>query len=263
MSLHSFLASLSEAPILADPWRLAATGLGPFIGSFAALVSVRLPMGEPILLGRSRCRNCHKTLSPVELVPIASWLFQRARCRKCCAAISVRYPAIELGFLAVGLASAVFFPGPLALAGAIFGWQLVLLALLDAEHFWLPDGLTLTLGLSGLGAALILVPAEFPDRAIGAIAGFLSLFLIAMLYKRLRGREGMGGGDPKLLAGLGAWLGWRELPAVLLLAAVLGLGLVFFQRLRGRAIDPARPLPFGTFLAAAGFMLFLLWPVMP
>lgn len=260
-----FPLSLSALPaaLFADPWRLSAIALGPFIGSFAALVSLRLPAGAPILFGRSRCPHCKKTLSPAELVPILSWLVQRGRCRQCCAAISPRYLAIEAGFLGIGCISAAIFPGPLALAGAIFGWQLLLLALLDAEHFWLPDGLTFALGLSGLAMAAILAPAELPARVTGAAAGFLSLALIAAAYKRLRGREGMGGGDPKLLAGLGAWLGWRELPGLVLMAAVMALGFVYAYYLRKRAIDPTRPVAFGTFLAAAGFALFLIRPVMP
>lgn len=255
-----FTAFLSE--LLADPWRLAAIGLGPFIGSFAALISLRLPAGEPIILGRSRCRTCAARLGPTELVPILSWLAQRGRCRKCCAAISPRYIAIEAGCLAIGIMSALCFPGLPALAAAFLGWQLLLLALLDAEHFWLPDILTLVLGLSGLGVAFILAPTAIDDRIIGAGAGFLSLALIAETYRRVRGRTGMGGGDPKLLAALGAWLGWRELPVLLLLAALIGLGLVLMQYLRGRPLDPARPLPFGTFLAAAGFLLFLTGPAM-
>ena len=194
------------SPLLEGGWVQAAWqgGLGLVVGSFLALASVRLPAGEPIVLARSRCRSCGKALGPHELVPVLSWMIQRGRCRTCAAPIGWRYPVMELSCAGLAAWAALATPGPPGALGALFAWQLLLIAAIDAEHYWLPDRLTLPLAITGLLAAALFEPHQALDRVIGAAAGFLALAGLAWGYRRLRGREGLGGGDPRLLAGIGA-----------------------------------------------------------
>ncbi len=140
---------------------------------------------------------------------------------------------------------------------AVGGWLLLILAMFDARHFWLPDVLTLPLAVLGLTLGDWILPAPFWDRAIGAALGYGVLFILALSYRRLRGREGLGLGDAKLLGAIGAWTGWQLLPLVLLLASSAGLLWVLIQKLRGRAMESGTRLPLGTFLcgAAPGAMM--------
>lgn len=164
---------------------------------------------------------------------------------------------VELACAGVGLAAGLSAPPVEAVAGACFGWLLVTLASLDMRHFWLPDPLTRVLALGGLfGGAAGLSP-ELGERLIGGIAGFGGLWLIAAGYRAVRGREGMGGGDPKLFGAIGLWLGWQMLPPVLLLASMIGLSVVLFQHMRGRPLPADHALPFGALLAAAAYPAWL------
>ena len=155
----------------------------------------------------------------------------------------------------IGLAAILAHPIPLAGVTAILGWWLFLLAALDLEREWLPDRLTWPLLGAGLVAAWGGFGPPLESRLIGAAAGFASLFLIARLYRAMRGREGLGGGDPKLLAAVGAWLGWMQLPFVLVGAGLLGLAALLLRRLRGEAIAATDRLPLGTLMALAA------WPI--
>lgn len=190
-------------------------------------------------------------------MPIVSWLLQRGRCRHCGERIDPRHLAVELCAAAIGLVAFAVQPPALAAISSLLGWWLLLTAALDLEHHWLPDRLTLPLAPAGLAAAWFGAGPPVADRLIGAAAGFLLLWLIAFLYRRLRGREGLGGGDPKLLAGLGAWLGWEPLPMVLLGAGLLGIAAVLVQRLRGRTIVATDRLPLGTLMALVAWPLWL------
>lgn len=231
---------------------------GAIAGSFLAVLLVRWPEGRSAAAGRSRCDGCGRTLSISDLVPIASFVALRGRCRTCRAAIDPRHLAIELAAALIALAAFAAHPLPLAFATAILGWWLLLLAALDAEHQWLPDRLTWPLLAAGIAAALIGFGPGAGDRLIGAAAGYGCLAAIAAAYRRLRGREGLGGGDPKLFGAIGAWLGWQALPLVLLGAGCIGLAALLLMRLRGRAIDAAVKLPLGTFLALAAWPAWLL-----
>jgi leader peptidase (prepilin peptidase)/N-methyltransferase len=144
---------------------------------------------------------------------------------------------------------------PLAGVTAILGWWLFLIAAMDLEHEWLPDRLTWPLLAAGLAAAWGGFGPPLESRLIGAAAGFVSLFLIARVYRALRGREGLGGGDPKLLAAIGAWLGWTQLPFVLVGAGLIGIAALLLKRLRGQAIAATDRLPLGTLMALAA------WPI--
>ena len=241
---------------------LAFAGLGLIAGSFLGLVSLRLPAGKGVVAGRSRCGGCERALGARDLVPVISYVVARGRCRKCEAPIPVRYPLIELGCAAIGAWAALSQPTPVAAAlTALLGWQLLLIAIIDAEHFWLPDRLTLPLLATGLMAAALLETRASSDSLIGAVAGFATLWCLAWAYRRLRGREGLGGGDPFLFAAIGAWTGWLGLPTVLIWAATAGLSLVLAKRLTGRGVSGSDRLPFGVFLAIGGWMTWLLGPI--
>lgn len=186
-----------------------------------------------------------------------SFALQRGCCRRCGARIPARHLAIEVAAGLVGALALLVQPGAAGWAGAGFGWLLLALLVLDAEHFWLPDALTLPLLASGLVAGVWLAPS-LAERAIGAVAGYASLAGVALGYRLLTKRDGMGGGDPKLLAGIGAWLGWPLLPFVVLAAALLGLMLALLDHLRGGEVDRLTRLPLGALLAAAAFPAWLL-----
>lgn len=233
---------------------------GLVIGSFIAALTARWPQGQSIATGRSHCDRCHAVLGALELVPVISFAVQRGRCRHCGAAIAPRYPAIELAAAGIGAAALALNPGAYGAAGAVFGWWLLTLLVLDVEHMWLPDRLTLPLGLAGLAVAAML-GQPIVDHLIGAAAGFVALAGIAAAYQLLTGRTGMGGGDPKLLAAIGAWLGWVALPFVLVFAALLGLLLVGYDRLSGRPVTRHSRVPLGALLAAAAFPLWLAGPL--
>jgi leader peptidase (prepilin peptidase)/N-methyltransferase len=143
----------------------------------------------------------------------------------------------------------------------LLGWQLLLLAVVDGENFWLPDILTWPLAVSGLLAAIILPDRGFVDAVIGAVAGFATLWLLGFAYRKTRGRQGLGGGDPFMLAGAGAWVGWIGLPSVLLWAALGGLSLVIARAVTGRKVTGADRLPFGVFLAIGTWLTWMLGPI--
>ena len=229
---------------------------GAIAGSFLSTIVVRWPQDRSVLRGRSACDGCGRTLSAWELVPIVAALAARGRCRTCGAAIDPRHLAFELGCAAIGIVSALVAPGIAGVAGTVFGWLLLTLAVLDAAELWLPDPLVAALALTGLVGAASSAP-PLADRLIGGAAGFASLWAVGAGYRMVRGREGLGGGDPKLFGAIGLWLGWRMLPPVLLLAGLVGLGVVLFQHLRGRAIAADDALPFGTFLSIAAYPAWL------
>ena len=237
-------------------WALALGVLGAVVGSFLANLAVRWTREESVMRGRSGCDGCGRTLSVAELVPLGSWLAQRGRCRGCGARIDVRHPLVEAGCALVGLSAGWAAPGWEGAAGAVFGWLLLTLATIDATDFWLPDELTGALALAGLASGWWFAPG-LSERLIGGAGGFAALWAIAVAYRALRGREGLGGGDPKLFGAIGLWLGWRMLPAVLLLAGLIGLGVAAFQALRGRGVAADTALPLGTFLAAAAYPAWL------
>ncbi|RJF85356.1 prepilin peptidase [Sphingomonas cavernae] len=237
---------------------LAGAVAGAIFGSFIANLVIRWPRGEQVMVGRSRCEACGKPLVAAELVPIVSHLIQRGRCRGCGAAIDRKHLAIEIGAALIGASALFASPDLNGVAGAIFGWFLLALAALDAEHFWLPDRLTLPLGVLGLAVGATGLGVPLIDRVIGAAAGFGALAAIALAYRALRGREGLGWGDPKLLGAIGAWLGWQMLPLVLLFASILGLLAVLAQRARGEAVSATTRVPLGALMAVAAWPLWLL-----
>lgn len=241
-------------------WGWTAFGfvLGAIVGSFLAAILFRWPSERSVVRGRSRCESCGETLGVRDLVPILSYVLVRGRCRKCGAEIDRRHLAVEVGAALIGLTAIAAHPLPVAIFTALFGWWLFLLAALDVEHHWLPDRLTLPLIPAGLAVGWLGIGPPLEPRLIGTLAGFVSLALIAWAYRKLRGRDGLGGGDPKLFAAIGAWLGWSQLSFVLLGAGLIGLGLILVMRLRGHYVAATDRLPLGTLMALAAWPIWLL-----
>lgn len=261
---------------------ILAVFLGLMVGSFLNVVIYRLPLmmerdwhaqcaelldqpdpnaDKPRLTlwgPRSQCPQCGHLITAAENIPILSYLRQRGRCAHCQASISLQYPLIEIvsGCLAGIVAWKLGFGWPAA-AALLFTWILLAASAIDFKHQLLPDDLVLPLLWLGLGAALFHIFADLPSAVIGAMVGYLSLWSVYQVFRLLTGKEGMGHGDFKLLAALGAWTGWQSLVTIIILSslvgAVLGLALILF---RGR--DRQAPIPFGPFLAAAGWIT-LLW----
>jgi len=178
------------------------------------------------------------------------------------AATLKRDVALSLFAGALGIWAALASPHwMIAVVSALLAWQLLTLAVVDGENFWLPDVLTWPLVATGLLAAWWLEPENLPARGIGAAAGFVVLWLLGWLYRRLRGREGLGGGDPFLMAGAGAWVGWMGLASVMLWAGVAGLSLVIARRVTGKAVSAQDALPFGVFLAIGIWLTWLYGPL--
>ncbi|MGB4074207.1 prepilin peptidase [Pseudomonas sp.] len=275
MPIIDFLASYALAFIL------CALLIGLLIGSFLNVVVYRLPkmmfrdwreqarevLELPaetsteffnLILPNSQCPHCSHEIKPWENIPVISYLFLRGKCSSCKAHISLRYPLVELtcGLLSAYIAWHFGFTWQ---AGGmlLLTWGLLAMSLIDADHQLLPDSLVLPLLWLGLIANSFGLFSSLEDALWGAIAGYLSLWSVYWLFKLVTGKEGMGHGDFKLLAMLGAWGGWQVLPLTILLSSLVGavLGIIM---LRLRNAETSTPIPFGPYLAIAGWIA-LLW----
>jgi leader peptidase (prepilin peptidase)/N-methyltransferase len=235
----------------------------PFIGSFLGLLAQRIPRGDGVIFGRSVCDRCGHVLTVRDLIPFASWLLLRGRCRYCSAPIGAFPLVMELAALVVAGWAVTETSGGIFLASCLFGWWLLALAAIDWREFLLPDALTLPLMVAGFAISYAIDPVTLVDRFIGATAGFAFLATITFLYSRVRGREGLGLGDAKLLAALGAWISWQGLPSALLFAALSGMVFVLARALLHRHLKPTDPIPFGMFLALGGWLVWLYGPLVP
>ena len=260
---------------------LCLLSLGLVVGSFFNVVIYRLPLmmesrwrrdccelleqeqekeAAPLTLAtpNSHCPHCGTGIKPWHNIPVLSYLMLRGKCAACGVGISLRYPAVELvtGLLTLSLASA--FPMSAALLGAIaFTWALIVLTMIDVDHKLLPDNITLPLLWLGLLFNLAGTYVSLEDAVLGAMLGYLLLWSVYWLFKLVTGKEGMGYGDFKLLAALGAWLGWQALPLIILLSSLVGAVcgiMLMIAKGRGREV----PIPFGPYLAAAGW-ISLMW----
>lgn len=241
--------------ILIQP--LALGVLGAIFGSFIALVTYRWPKGLT-LSGRSRCDHCERQLGWRELIPLLSYLMLRGKCQSCAGLIGVRQPMIEGLAMLIGISAALSATAPHSLWIMAFGLLLLTLAILDLEHFWLPDRIVLAVLLIGLCGAAVSAPETIIDRLIGCAVGFLALEGIRRGYRSLRNRDGMGAGDPKMLAAIAAWTGWQPLPFILLGASVIGLIWVGVSALLGKKMSANTPLPLGTLIAGAVYLVVLI-----
>ena len=261
-------------------YTIACGLLGLLVGSFLNVVIHRLPKmmerdwrnqcaelrgedppeSEPLSLARprSRCPQCGHPISALENIPIISWLVLGGKCSACKTPISIRYPLIEATTCILTAFSAAYFGPTWNAAGAILLiWALIALTCIDFDTQLLPDSITLPLLWLGLIFNLFDTFTDIKSAVIGAAAGYLSLWLVYWGFKLATGKEGMGYGDFKLLAAIGAWLGWQILPLTILLSslvgAVVGIGLIVLAK-HGRNV----PIPFGPYLASAG-LLSLFW----
>jgi leader peptidase (prepilin peptidase)/N-methyltransferase len=209
-----------------------------------------------LMIPRSAFPSCGHQISALENIPIISYLFLRGKCRSCQAAISVQYPLVEL---ATALLSA-FVVWKLgytwqALGGLIFTWTLIALSIIDLKTQLLPDSMTLPLLWLGLIINLQNIFTHYSSSLLGAVFGYLSLWLVYHAFKLITGKEGMGYGDFKLLAALGAWMGWQMLPLVIILSSLLGASIGIALMVVGKHKQGV-PIPFGPFLAGAGWVAF-------
>lgn len=242
-----------------QPWgALIGAIAGAIAGSFLSTLILRWPLGREIARGRSACDGCGRVLGVLDLIPMLSALLQHGRCRICGAAIDPLHGRVEAGCAVIGALAIGFAPDIGGVGWALLGWLLLTLALLDARHFWLPDALTFPLAFLGLTIGLWTTDVMLSDRVIGAVLGYGALLAIALAYRALRGREGLGLGDAKLLGALGAWFGWQALPFILLIAASLGLVGVLVAMALGRAVQSSSRVPLGTLLAIAAMPGWLL-----
>ena len=261
---------------------IACGALGLVVGSFLNVVIYRLPLMMErswnrecrehagvsadtdeqqrfnLLTPASRCPQCDHRISALENIPLISYLFLKGRCSGCGTSISIRYPAVELATAILSVVTALHFGYSLQTVAALgFTWALIALFLIDFDHQILPDSITLPLLWTGLLLSLFNLFVDSHNSIVGAIAGYLVLWTIFHAFKLLTGKEGMGYGDFKLLGALGAWVGWQSLPVVILFSSVVGAAIgITLMLFKGR--DHSQPMPFGPFLAAAGWMT-LLW----
>lgn len=261
----------------------AAALLGLVVGSFVNVIIFRLPlvlerewrnqcgqlldcqdaMPQPaapfnLIVPRSHCPACGHNIAALENVPVLSYLWLRGRCSACGEPISLRYPMVEILSGALTAMIAWHFGFGLEAVGAMFlTWALIALTFIDIDHQLLPDNITVPLLWLGLSLNLFEIYTTLEASLVGAIAGYGILWLVYHLFRLTTGKEGMGFGDFKLMAALGAWLGWQTLPVVILLSSAIGavVGLVLVL-VRNR--DKNLPLPFGPYLALAGWIA-LLW----
>ncbi len=242
----------SPAPVL--------IAVAPFVGSFLGVLVQRIEDGRPIVFGRSECDSCHHRLAPRDLVPLLSWMALRGRCRFCGARLGWFYPAIELAAVVPVVWAAFVVSGWWLLAASALGWLLLALATIDWRIYRLPDVLTAALFVLGLDATAWLAPWDLTDHLLGAVIGLTVFVLFGFAYRALRHRDGVGLGDAKLLGALGMWVGWQGLPEIVLAASLFALLAVLAQAFVGRSISATTRVPLGTFLAAAGWLIWLYGP---
>ncbi len=211
-----------------------------------------------LVVPRSRCPRCGHLITAVENIPVLSFIFLKGRCRECKTPISIRYPLIEIlsASLAVLVAWKYGFSYQAAM-GIILSWALISLSLIDYDHMYLPDNITLPFLWLGLFLNLNGLFIDLSSAVIGAIAGYLVLWVVYQIFKKITGKEGMGYGDFKLLAMLGAWLGWQALPAIILISSLVG-SIIGISLILLKQHHRDRPIPFGPYLAIAGWIV-LLW----
>jgi leader peptidase (prepilin peptidase)/N-methyltransferase len=233
--------------------------LGLALGSFLNVVIYRLPLGLSVVRPRSHCPACQAQIRAGDNIPLLSYLLLRGRCRRCGAAISARYPLVELLGLVSVLAASVASATPWAAAArAAFLLAMVAVFFIDLDHRIIPDEISLGGAVAGLLVAPVL---DLPrlQALIGVLAGAGGLLLVALAYRQLRGVSGMGGGDIKLAAAIGAFVGWQGLLLTLVIGSFVGSAVGIALLLRGRATGKSA-LPFGCFLAPAAAVALLLGP---
>ena len=255
--------------------------LGLLVGSFLNVVIYRLPimmendwkeqccdlldLDSPdinksfnLIIPRSRCPFCGHQIQAIENIPVISYLFLKGKCSKCNSKISIRYPLIEIiSAISITIVAYYFGVSIQTLSAIILTWTLITLTMIDIDHQLLPDDITLPLLWLGLSINLFNVFTDINSSVLGAIFGYGILWTVYISFKIVTGKEGMGHGDFKLLAALGAWFGWQSLPLIIILSsvvgAIIGISLIIFK-----SHDRNTQIPFGPYLAIAG-LVYMLW----
>lgn len=238
------------------------TGIGLVMGSFLGTLVLRLPEGRSALLGRSTCDSCGATLKPWHLVPILSWLVQKGRCRTCGERIAWFYPGMEIAAAGVALWAACTVSLPILPLSLVLGWLLLALAVMDLRSFRLSDALTWPLLALGLAACWLIQPYLLFDHILGVFAGAGSIGALAIAYRHLRHRPGLGFGDVKLGAASGAWLGWQGLPSAILIGAGTALLVLFVRQGLGHKIGWDTKVAFGGYFCFGTWIVWLYGPIM-
>ena len=231
--------------------------IAPFIGSFMGVLIARLPEGRPIVWARSICERCGERLGPRDLIPLLSYTLTVGRCRHCRTPIGLFPLAVELAALGVAVWAVLVVSDAEIWWTCAFGWALLTLTWIDVRAMILPDVLTLPLALGGLIATAALEPNALSDHVMAAVLGYGGLAGFAWIYRQLRHRDGLGGGDAKLLGAIGAWSGLASLPLTVFLAACIGLMIAGGTALAGRRMTATTALPFGPCLALAAWLFRL------
>ncbi len=233
-------------------------GIAPITGSFLGVLALRIPAGRTVLIDRSACDACGHVLGLLDLMPVVNWMVSRGRCRYCGERVSLFYPLIELAALAVVLWAWTVASGPELWAGSILGWLLMVLALINTRHFTLPNELVLPLITIGFAAAAITGTGAMVDSLAGAGLGFGWGLAMPAVDAKFDLRAGLGSGEARLLAATGAWVGWRSLPDVAVVALLAALaGAVVHAR--ARSAD--RRLPVGACVCLATWLAWLYGPL--
>ena len=236
---------------------------GPLTGSFVGLLAFRWGTDEPWIATRSACRSCGKPLHWSELLPLVSFILQRGRCRQCKTPISWLHPVCELGGLAVALSAFAFAPPGTFILSCLFGWTLLTLAAIDWRSYILPDALNLLAALLGVLMIWTTERADWAEHVIGGVAGYLLLLSVELFYRHVRGRDGLGRGDAKLLGALGLWVGWTRLPDILLVGSVSALiAALVLSRRSGERLSGSTAMAFGPWLALGGWVCWLSGPLL-
>jgi leader peptidase (prepilin peptidase)/N-methyltransferase len=230
----------------------------PFIGSFVGVLIMRLPAGQPVVFARSACPRCGTRLQGWDLVPLASFVLLRGRCRHCGQQIGLLHPLVEVAAIGVAAWAELAAADPQWIwVDCGLGWTLLALAWIDWISLTLPDVLTLSLLLAGLALTLVRQPEALTDHCLAAALAYLSFQGLALAYRRVRGRDGLGGGDAKLIATAGAWCGLAALPFVVLGSAVIGLLVALGLAITGRGMTSRTQIPFGPCIALAFWLVWL------
>ncbi len=229
----------------------------PFVGSFLGLIVNRRPHSGKFVFDRSRCCSCERTLAFADLIPIASYVASKGRCRYCGVKIGFTYPAMEMATLTIAITSVALSQPSMSWLSILLGWWLLALSAIDFREYLLPDSMTYPLIAIGLTLSLIRDPQSMPDHLIGAVVGYLIFYGIAWAYRRLRGRDGLGMGDAKLFAAAGAWLTWEGLSPVLMVASLGGLAYALLMR-SPQKLGATQAIAFGPFLALGFWIVWLL-----
>lgn len=235
--------------------------IAPFIGSFIGVLVLRIPAGEPIVIARSKCQNCDTQLKAIDLVPILSWLLLKGKCRHCNVGYGHEHLMYEFGALIIALWVTLYIPHQLQWVGCLFGWTIFTIAAIDYKFFVLPDLLTIPLLISGLAIVYQFDKSSLYHHVLGGVIGYSSLSLVSFIYSTIKKKKGMGGGDPKLFAAIGTWVGWVGLPSVLIFSCMTAFIYLGFKKAIGDPTSLDEKIPFGTHLSIGAWIVWIYGPL--